>query len=319
MSNHIHGSEIDAMAGRLARNIMQMPDKDRSEYVAVVYRDESGQLKSTDLHTSGSHAGAPLSDAVAQTPGYASIVAIVHNHPIALVTESPYRELSMEIEKLPSNNDWNIARKKFEGRTDVTHYVLGPDDHFRKYPFSEIDHWDRLNDPPRIDHFQRRFKAGEEVDIPQTLPADEPAPDTKPVARNPQALLTEPGHADHSLYQQAHALLQRFDADNGYQRSDLQREQLAAALTVRAKDQGFEQMHHIIGINDGARLFAIDLPDSKSLFRRTAHVDVAEAQEQSLATTHDGLARVDARLAQHAIDFAPRSPHDPNRGGPVMS
>ena len=141
---------------------------------------------------------------------------------------------------------------------------------------------------------------------------------TKPVAKNPQALLTEPGHVDYPLYQQAHALLQRFDADNGYQRSDLQREQLAAALTVRAKDQGFEQMHHIIGINDGARLFAIDLPDSKSLFRRTAHVDSAQAQEQSLATTHDELARVDARLAQHAIDFPPRTPDDPNRGDPVM-
>ncbi|PZO63806.1 MAG: hypothetical protein DI635_07275 [Pseudoxanthomonas suwonensis] len=77
-------------------------------------------------------------------------------------------------------------------------------------------------------------------------------------------------------------------------------------------------MSHIIGIDDGAHMFAIDLPDSKSLFRRTAHVDVAGAQEQSLAATHDELARVDARLAQHAIDFAPRTPDDPNRGGRVI-
>ena len=75
-------------------------------------------------------------------------------------------------------------------------------------------------------------------------------------------------------------------------------------------------MNHIIGIDNGARLFAIDLPESKSLFRRTAFVDPAQAQEQSLATTHAELAKVDARLAQHAIDFPPRNPDDPNRGGP---
>lgn len=94
----------------------------------------------------------------------------------------------MEIEKLPSNGDWNIARKQFEDRSDVTHYILGPDDRFRKYPFSEIDHWDRLNDPPRIDRFQRRFKAGEEIEIPQAMPVEAQSLDAKPPDAAPEKI-----------------------------------------------------------------------------------------------------------------------------------
>lgn len=178
--------EIDAMAATLAKHIMKMPDKNDVEYVAVIYVDQSGQLKESGLHTSATHRGAPLSDAVQATPGYASVVAIVQNHPRRLVEDSPVQDVASQIERMPSDNDWNIARNQFKGRTDATHYILGPDDRLRKYPFAEMQHWEHQNDPQKFRRPQHRPRFGEEIDIPQALPADERAPGATPPGDAPE-------------------------------------------------------------------------------------------------------------------------------------
>lgn len=61
----------------------------------------------------------------------------------------------------------------------MVHYILGPDDRLRKYPFAEMRHWDDQNDPQKFrrSHYRPRF--GEEIDIPQAVPANEPAPGTR--------------------------------------------------------------------------------------------------------------------------------------------
>lgn len=92
---------IDAMASRLAREIMEKPNKGQSEYVAVIFVDDSGQLKSSTLHSSGDFSRAPLGRAMQEAPDRSSIVAIVHSHPQGLVDASRAPEISAQVEKCP--------------------------------------------------------------------------------------------------------------------------------------------------------------------------------------------------------------------------
>ncbi|ULU26916.1 XVIPCD domain-containing protein [Dyella terrae] len=108
--------------------------------------------------------------------------------------------------------------------------------------------------------------------------------DNKPAAE--KSMLNEATHPDHALFQQARGAVQQLDAS--HQRSSDQRsDNLAAALTVAARQGGMNQIHHVVLSDDASRAYAVE-GDIKSPFKRIAQVDTAQAMatpiERSSAT-----------------------------------
>lgn len=144
------------------------------EYVGVVYRDKEGTLRVTELHTINDTSKAPLGDAIKEAGHADRVVAVVHNHPETHVdkvtAENPGASESDQRKnnKLPSKDDWENAEKKFGDRTDVTYYLLTPDDRLLKYPYAERKDWDREREGDRFQKARGNYNPdfGQEVELP---------------------------------------------------------------------------------------------------------------------------------------------------------
>lgn len=136
----------------------------------------------------------------------------------------------------------------------------------------------------------------------ETLPHPGSWMESKPVGAEPG--LDHPAHPDHALFQQTRGAVHRLDAS--HQRVPDQRsDNLAAALTVAARQNGLHQVHHVRISDDASRVFAVE-GELKSPFKRIAHVETATAMATPVATSS-------ARL-EHSHPQIPEAVH----GGPVL-
>ncbi|PXV59801.1 Lipase (class 3) [Dyella jiangningensis] len=123
--------------------------------------------------------------------------------------------------------------------------------------------------------------------------------DSKPAAEKPK--LNDAAHPDHALFQQARGAVQQLDASH-QRASDQRSDNLAAALTVAARQNGLNQVHHVVLSDDASRAYAVE-GDLKSPFKRIAQVDTAQAMGTSIETssaTWEQQARDGQSLAQNA-------------------
>lgn len=123
--------------------------------------------------------------------------------------------------------------------------------------------------------------------------------DSKPAAEKPK--LNDAAHPDHALFQQARGAVQQLDASH-QRASDQRSDNLAAALTVAARQNGMNQVHHVVLSDDASRVYAVE-GDLKSPFKRIAQVDTAQAMGTSIETssaTWEQQARDGQSLAQNA-------------------
>lgn len=163
----------DALASKLARDILAKADYQNREYVAVIYRTSSGGIAVTQLYP-GNMSSAPLGSAIAEAGGAANVIGVVHNHPQAMVNNSADPTASAAINQLPSDGDWSNAASVFGNRTDVAYYVLGPDGVLREYEYADRTHWDARNEYSYWRNHQNSYNAGPTVDPnlqPPTCPA----------------------------------------------------------------------------------------------------------------------------------------------------
>lgn len=138
--------------------------------------------------------------------------------------------------------------------------------------------------------------------------------DSKPADEKPR--LDSTSHPDHALFQQARSAVHQLDAS--HQRAPDQRsDNLAAALTVAARQNGMSQVNHVVLNDDATRAYAVQ-GDLKSPFKQIAQVDTAQAMatpiEKSSATWE--LQQAQWQTSQ-ALVHTPRTQplqHDPQPG-----
>lgn len=78
--NKAQDVRVDKFAQAVAANIMQKPNYDKVEYAAFVYKDASGNIKSTTIAT-GTNSGVDIANIMSEIPSNATILALVHSHP----------------------------------------------------------------------------------------------------------------------------------------------------------------------------------------------------------------------------------------------
>lgn len=122
---------VDAMASEIARAIIAKSDHTRAEYLAFVYRDGQGTIRTTELSgESGDRVqinfhnlGFPASQ----------VLAIIHNHDMLDYGGSTQAQ---DVNRLPSAKDWNAA-DTFAGlganSNTLSFYLLDTQDGFRQY------------------------------------------------------------------------------------------------------------------------------------------------------------------------------------------
>jgi hypothetical protein len=314
-SNIPAANEADVLAAGLAHQIMSKPDYKMHEYVAAIYRDADGNLKSTELFTSGDKAAAPLSDALRAAGGSKNVVGVVHNHPPSIVDAEPEsnRKESADINKLPSDNDWKGARKVFGERTDVDYYVLGPDNALRKYDYQDNQAWDRKNDHQYWDRNSSRFQAGPALDIP-------PAPDPR-----------DPKHADHALYEQILGKTRDAYASAGRPAAEGEHERVAASLLVESKKDHKGAITHADAVvfsvdpktgEKGRHIFVVQGDVCDPAHHRSS-VKTSEAAKQPIEESFDKLYDLNQRQflqqTKQAQQQTTPSPSEPAPTAPALA
>jgi len=128
-------------ASKTGRDINAKPDSNNNEYLAVVYRDASGALRSSPLIAGGSSVSATPA-ALGTT--WSNIVGIIHNHPSARYCPDP---ISCQINRNPSSSatvptgqqsDWDTAELAVANGANptlLTLYVVGPDRVLRQFAY----------------------------------------------------------------------------------------------------------------------------------------------------------------------------------------
>ncbi|MFK3650577.1 XVIPCD domain-containing protein [Lysobacter enzymogenes] len=180
-------AQTQELAKQLARAIMGKDDYTRAEYVGVVYRS-GGELKVTTLSTQGSHFKAPLGLAIAEAGGADNVVAVVHNHPKKNAESQFDPSAALKLDEFPSSRpgkkdnpgDWDNAQKLFGERTDVTYYLLDPNDKLRRYDYADREKWIREVAPPNSIEAPRGGKSyhpAPAIDLQPVLPASHPQSD----------------------------------------------------------------------------------------------------------------------------------------------
>jgi len=117
-----------------------------------------------------------------------------------------------------------------------------------------------------------------------------------------QSLVNQPGHPDYGLYIQIYRKIEALDREHGL-KSDKFSEQLAASLTVEARKQGIDQVHHVAlgGKNDQMRVFAVNSENPYDPAGVYAHVDVASGRKQTLAESGQALEAVRTQQQDNAL------------------
>ncbi|MBN8494719.1 MAG: hypothetical protein J0M00_25160 [Burkholderiales bacterium] len=163
---------------------------DDVEYAALIYRD-GDTLKATRLYTDNQTSQTTLTAAFAEAGGKQNVVGIVHNHPKAHVKEVELKDgvsksQAVAANRLPSEPDWDLAKKQFDKRKDVTHFILDPDGQLRAYDTEDRQKWlthlkgpqvgpnkgnPDLKSPPALDPPPRRSDAWQESCTGPSKPA----------------------------------------------------------------------------------------------------------------------------------------------------
>lgn len=95
--------------------------------------------------------------------------------------------------------------------------------------------------------------------------------------------LDQPAHPGNGLFRQSSDALQGYAAERGLDSGQIQR--LSGALALEAQRQGLQHIDRVVFSDDGQRAFAVQ--GSQPETRRLAHVDVATASEQPLASSSE--------------------------------
>jgi hypothetical protein len=134
--------------------------------------------------------------------------------------------------------------------------------------------------------------------------------DNKPAAEKPK--LDASTHPDHALFQQARNAVHRLDAS--HQRTPDQRsDNLAAALTVAARQGGLNRVDHAVLSDDASRAYAVE-GELKSPFKRIAQVDTAQAMATPIETSTAAWERQQTQLqtSNTLAQNAPAQQHQQN-------
>lgn len=128
----------DQLASQLSRDIKAKPDDATREYLALIYRDGNGVIRTTALFQGGPNgesASIPSLQAIGVAP--AQIMGLVHNHPSQVFNTSSYE---FDVNRLPSNGDWNMADQIIGAGADpntLALYVLGTDGVLREFEYTD--------------------------------------------------------------------------------------------------------------------------------------------------------------------------------------
>jgi hypothetical protein len=128
----------DQLASKLSRDIKAKPDDQNREYLALIYRDGNGVIRTTELFqgpSNGESASIPSLQAIGVAA--AQIVGVVHNHPSQVFNTSSYE---YDVNRLPSNGDWAMADQIIGAGADpntLALYVLGTDGRLREFEYTD--------------------------------------------------------------------------------------------------------------------------------------------------------------------------------------
>jgi hypothetical protein len=114
-----------------------------------------------------------------------------------------------------------------------------------------------------------------------------------PAAPTPR--LDQPAHPDHALFEQALRGVQRIDAQHG-RTPDQNSQNLAAALTVAARQDGLERIDHVVLSDDRSRAFAVQ-GGLDSPLKRIADVGTQQAVGTSIEQSGQALQKLDQQRA----------------------
>ena len=97
--------EVAVVAAKIAREIMAMPDKDKLEYGALIYRDTNGVITHTPLTKGGPVGVTPVTTGL---PDYGHMLAFIHSH-----TADTYTSTGIKAYPTPNNGaggegDWFV-------------------------------------------------------------------------------------------------------------------------------------------------------------------------------------------------------------------
>lgn len=125
----------DAKAAQLARSIIAKTDHMSNEYLAFIYRDGLGVLRSSQIFG----AGTSRVDIDFQNLGFpvSQIVAVIHNHDRA---DYGYDAASADINQRLSQNDWATADRLVQAgasASELSFYLLDTQDTFRQYNYTD--------------------------------------------------------------------------------------------------------------------------------------------------------------------------------------
>lgn len=221
--------QVQDLAIRAAQDIKLQSDYTAAEYVCAIYRD-GDTLRATPLYTEHKDFQVDIRSAIQAAGGADNVVALVHNHPQAIVDRSSNQADTLKANRLPSQNDWNSARGQFGDRTDVSLFVLDPDDKFRRYDYADRDRWLREVTPNRFDRDGYNPRPSATIDVPERSATD-------PVPRQPGA---QPGHEGH-LHAQARTAMQTLETSRGQPWSE-NSERMAACAAHLGEQNGYRDI-----------------------------------------------------------------------------
>jgi putative chitinase len=136
----------------------------------------------------------------------------------------------------------------------------------------------------------------------------------------PPFALNQPSHPDHALFQQARQAVHAMDAQHGRQ-PDERSENLAASLTVAARENGMQRIDHVALSQDANKVYAVE-GDLQSPHKRIAEVDTQKAvatpvEHSSLTLASKAAAHEQApQQAQQAQPTQQPHPAPPAHGMP---
>lgn len=132
-------------------------------------------------------------------------------------------------------------------------------------------------------------------------------PTTLGLLQEQRKSLNDPRNPDHALFAQARRAVHQVDAQIG-RASDHYSDNLAASLTVAAKQEGFTRIDHVVLSDDGSTAFAVQ-GSLQSLSMQVAHVQTAQAVNTSVQQSSEAMQRVNQQLhAQQAERSQPQTP-----------
>jgi peptidoglycan hydrolase-like protein with peptidoglycan-binding domain len=122
--------------------------------------------------------------------------------------------------------------------------------------------------------------------------------------------LTDPHHPDHALFEQAFTGVRTFDAQHGHPTTEQQRLNMAAALTVEAKREGFARVDQVALGDSGSRIYIAQNPASPMEQAKFGSVDTVTALQTPMAQSSAATASMSPR---GQVPPSQPQPHQPNR------